>query len=93
MKFKIIIQKKIFRKKFFLFLSSFFSNNIIYLINSNYYITTILYLAQTLGYPKNDFIFSEIKLDFKNFSNSRQGCILIENIFPLGNQIQQQNLL
>ena len=85
--------KKNIQEKIFSFLSSFFSNNIIYLINSNYYITTILYLAQTLGYPKNDFIFSEIKLDFKNFSNSRQGCILIENIFPLGNQIQQQNLL
>ena len=75
------------------FLSTFFSKRIIYLINSNNYITTILNLVQTLGFPKNDFIFSEILEDFKNFSGNRQGCILIQNLFPLGNDTQQQNLL
>ena len=75
------------------FLSAFFSKRIIYLINSNNYITTIINLVQTIGYPKNDFVFSEIIQDFKNYSNNRQGCILIQNIFPLGNSVQQQNLL
>ena len=46
------------RENIFAFLLTFFSKNIIYLINSNYYITTILFLVQTFGYPKNDFIFS-----------------------------------
>ena len=77
----------------FAFLSAFFSKRIIYLINSNNYITTIINLVQTIGYPKNDFVFSEIIQDFKNYSNNRQGCILIQNIFPLGNSVQQQNLL
>ena len=81
------------RENIFAFLLSFFSNNIIYLISSNNYITTILCFAQTLGYPKNEFIFSEITNNFKIFSNSRQGCILIQNIYPLGNLIQQQKLL
>ena len=75
------------------FLSAFFSKRIIYLINSNNYIETIINLVHTLGYPKNDFIFSEIKQEFKHYSNNRQGCILIQNIFPLGNEIQQQKLL
>ena len=75
------------------FLSAFFSKRIIYLINSNNYITIIINLVQTIGYPKNDFIFSEIIQDFKNYSNNRQGCILIQNIFPLGNNVQQQKLL
>ena len=77
----------------FVFLSAFFSKRIIYLINSNNYITIIINLVQTIGYPKNDFVFSEIIQDFKNYSNNRQGCILIQNIFPLGNNVQQQNLL
>ena len=96
----LIIDKVIFlysknqkRKNIFAFLLSFFTKNIIYLINSNYYITTILFLVQTLGYPENDFIYSEIKDNFRIFSFNRQGCILIQNIFPIGNQIQQQNLL
>ena len=75
----------------FAFLSAFFSKRIIYLINSNNYITIIINLVQTIGYPKNDFVFSEIIKDFKNYSNNRQGCILIQNIFPLGNNVQQQN--
>jgi len=77
----------------FAFLSAFFSKRIIYLINSNNYIIIIINLVQTIGYPKNDFVFSEIIQDFKNYSNNRQGCILIQNIFPLGNSVQQQNLL
>ena len=77
----------------FAFLSAFFSKRIIYLINSNNYITIIINFVQTIGYPKNDFVFSEIIQDFKNYSNNRQGCILIQNIFPLGNNVQQQNLL
>ena len=81
------------KENIFAFLLSFFSKNIIYLINSSNYITTILFLVQTFGYPENDFIFSEINHNFRIFSLSRQGCILIQNIFPKGNQIQQQNLL
>ena len=77
----------------FAFLSAFFSKRIIYLINSNNYITIIINLVQTIGYPKNDFVFSEIIQDFKNYSNNRQGCILIQNIFPLGINVQQQKLL
>ena len=77
----------------FNFLTAFFSKRIIYLINSNNYITTILNLVPALGFPKNDFIFTEVRQDFKNFSKNRQGCILIQNLFPLGNVIQQQNLL
>ena len=77
----------------FAFLSTFFSKRIIYLINSNNYITTTINLVQSLGFPKNDFVFSEVKEDFKTFSSNRQGCILIQNIFPLGNDIQQQKLL
>jgi len=77
----------------FKFLTAFFSNRIIYLINSNNYITTTLNLVQALGFPKNEFIFSEIRQNFRNFSKNRQGCILIQNVFPLGNVIQQQNLL
>ena len=77
----------------FKFLTAFFSNRIIYLINSNNYITTTLNLVQALGFPKNEFIFSEIRQDFRNFTKNRQGCILIQNVFPLGNVIQQQNLL
>ena len=77
----------------FAFLSAFFSKRIIYLIHSNNYITIIINLVQTIGYPKNDFVFSEIIQDFNNYSNNRQGCILIQNIFPLGNSVQQQNLL
>ena len=81
------------KENIFAFLLSFFSKNIIYLINSNKYITTILFLVQAFGYPENDFIYSEIKDNFRIFSFNRQGCILIQNIFPIGNQIQQQNLL
>ena len=77
----------------FKFLTAFFSNRIIYLINSNNYITTTLNLVQALGFPKNEFIFSEIRQDFRNFSKNRQGCILIQNVFPLGNVFQQQILL
>lgn len=42
------------------FLSAFFSKKIIYLIISNNYTTTIINLAKIIGYPKNDFIFTEI---------------------------------
>lgn len=35
----------------------------------------------------------EIKNEFKNYAYNRQGCILIQNLFPLGNETQQQNLL
>ena len=77
----------------FEFLSTFFSKRIIFLINSNNYISSVLNLVIKLGYPKNNFIFQEIKQDFKNYSFNRQGCILIQNLFPLGNENQKQNLL
>ena len=77
----------------FTFLSAYFSKRIIYLINSNNYISSVLNLVIKLGYAKNNFVFSEIKQDFKTFAFNRQGCILIQNLFPLGNEIQKQNLL
>ena len=77
----------------FLFLFKFFSKRIIYLINSSNYIASILNLVVKLGYPKNNFIFSEIKEEFKNYALNRPGCILIQNIFHLGTEKQQQNLL
>ena len=44
------------REHIFNFLTAFFSKRIIYLINSNNYITTILNLVPALGFPKNDYI-------------------------------------
>ena len=75
------------------FLNSFFSKRIILLIKINSYISTILNFVQKFGFPKNDFIFYEVIQNFPNYSNNRQGCILIQNLFRLGNDIQQQNLL
>ena len=46
-----------------------------------------------LGYPKNDFVYIEIENEFKSFAYNRQGCLLIQNLYPLGNGIQQQKLL
>lgn len=77
----------------FTFLSAFFSKRIIYFINSNNYIESIINLVRKLGYPKNDFIFMEIKQEFEKYSNNRQGCILIQNLYPLGNELQQKILL
>ena len=82
-----------FNESIFSFLLAFFSKRILYLVNSNNYLTTVINLVNKLGYPKNDFVFSDIKAEFKNFSNNRQGCILIQNLFPLGNEAQRQNLL
>ena len=75
------------------FFVSYFSKNIPKLIHSNNYIYSVINLVVKLGYPKNDFIFLEIKNEFKNYAYNRQGCILIQNLFPLGNETQQQNLL
>jgi len=82
-----------FNESIFSFLLAFFSKRILYLVNSNNYLTTVINLVNKLGYPKNDFVFSDIKAEFKKFSNNRQGCILIQNLFPLGNEAQRQNLL
>ena len=75
------------------FFVSYFSKNIPKLIHSNNYIYSVYNLVIKLGYPKNDFIFLEIINEFKNYAFNRQGCILIQNLFPLGNETQQQNLL
>ena len=80
-----------FNENIFAFLTSFFDKRIIYLINSNNYINTVINLVQKIGYPKNDFVFSEIKKEFKKYATNRQGCFLIQNLFPLGNEIQKQN--
>ena len=80
------------KENIFTFLSLFFYKRIIYLINYNNYISTILNLVQAFEFQKNHFVFSEIKQDLKNFSKSRKGCLFIQNLFPLGNDIQQQNL-
>ena len=79
------------------FLLSFFKKKISFLIHSNNnnsnYISSIIYLIIKFGYPKNDCIFIEIEQDFKIYAYNKQGSFLIQNIFPLGNEIQQQNLL
>jgi hypothetical protein len=80
-----------FNENIFAFLTSFFDKRIIYLINSNNYITTVINFVQKIGYPKNDFVFSEIKEEFKKYATNRQGCILSQNLFPLGNETQKQN--
>lgn len=74
------------------FLMSFFNKRIISLIHSNNYISSIINLVIKLGYPKNDFIYNEIKNEFVVYAYNRQGCILIQNLFPLGNEIQQRTL-
>jgi hypothetical protein len=91
-----IINKNIqndFNENIYSFLLAFFSKRILYLINSNNYLTTVINLVNKFGFPKNDFVFSDIILDFKKYSNNRQGCILIQNIFPLSNDTQKQKLL
>ena len=50
-------------------------------------------LVLKLGYPKNDFVYIEIENEFKSYAYNRQGCLLIQNLYPLGNEIQQQKLL
>jgi len=74
-------------------LFAFFSKRLLYLINTNNYLTTVINLVNKLGCPKNEFIFTDIKAEFKKYSNNRQGCLLIQNIFPLGSETQRQNLL
>ena len=85
-------QKKI-NENVYSFLLSFFTKRIFFLIHSNNYISCIINMAANLGYPKNDFIYIEIKNEFQNFAFNRQGCILIQNLFPIGNEIQKQNLV
>ena len=75
------------------FLFSFFNKRIPSLIQSNNYINSVIYLVVKLGYPKNDFIYVELINEFRTFAYNRQGCILIQSIFPLGNEIQKLNLL
>ena len=75
------------------FLFSFFNKNILSLIQSNNYIYSVNNLVIKLGFPKNDFIYNELVNDFKTFALNRQGCILIQNLFPLGNEIQKINFL
>lgn len=75
------------------FLFSFFNKRIHSLIQLNNYIYIVINLVLKLGYPKNDFIYMELINEFKTFAYNRQGCILIQNLFPLGNEIQKINLL
>ena len=82
-----------FNESIFSFLFAFFSKRLLYLINSNNYLTTVVNLVNKLGCPKNDFVFNDIKAEFKKYANNRQGCLLIQNLFPLGNDTQRQNLL
>ena len=74
------------------FLKSFFNKRILPLIYSNNNISCIINLVLKLGYPKNDFVYIEIENQFKLYAYNRQGCLLIQNLYPLGNEIQQQKL-
>ena len=87
------IYNNIINENIYSFLLSFFNKRIPSLIHCNNYITSLINLVIKLGFPKNDFVYKEIKSEFKNYAYNRQGCILIQNLFPLGNEIQQQNLL
>ena len=75
------------------FLKSFFNKRISSLIYSNNNISCILNLVLKIRYPKNDFVYIEIENEFKSFAYNRQGCLLIQNLYRLGNEIQQQKLL
>ena len=74
------------------FMISYFNKRIPFLIYSNNYIFSIMNLVAVIGYPKNEFVYNEISSDFKKFAFNRLGCILIQKIFPLGNELQQRNL-
>lgn len=74
------------------FLLSFFKKRITFLIHSSNFITCIINMVVKIGYPKNDFIYIEINNEFKTFAFNRQGCILIQNLFPVGNEIQKKHL-
>ena len=87
------MNNNIINENIYSFLLSYFNKRIPSLIHCNNYITSLINLVIKLGFPKNDFVYKEIKSEFKNYAYNRQGCILIQNIFPLGNEIQQQNLL
>jgi hypothetical protein len=88
-----LIKKKNINDNIFSFLFSFFNKKIFGLIYYNNYISSLLNLVIRIGFPKNDFIFSEIENEFKKFAYNRQGCIVIQKLFPLGNEQQQQNIL
>jgi hypothetical protein len=75
------------------FLLSFFNKRIPSLIHCNNYISTIINFVIKFGSPKNDFIYTEITNEFKIYAYNRQGCILIQKLFPIGNTIQKQKLL
>ena len=87
------IKKKILNDNIFSFLFSFFNKKIFELIKYNNYISSLLNFVIRIGFPKNDFIFSEIAKEFKKFAYNRQGCIVIQKLLPLGNEQQQQNIL
>ena len=87
------IKKKILNDNIFSFLFSFFNKKIFELIKYNNYISSLLNFVIRIGFPKNDFIFSEIEKEFKKFAYNRQGCIVIQKLLPLGNEQQQQNIL
>ena len=80
-------------EKIYSFLFSFFNKRIPSLIQSNNYIYSVINLVVKLDYPKNDFVYVELINEFRTFAYNRQGCILIQNLFPLGNEIQKLNLL
>ena len=75
------------------FLLSFFNKRIPSLIHCNNYISTVINFVIKTGYPNNDFVYKEITNEFKIYAYNRQGCILIQNLFPIGNEIQQHKLL
>ena len=75
------------------FLQSFFNKRIPSFIRCNNYISTVINFVRKIGFPKNDFVYINIINEFKIYAYNRQGCILIQNIFPIGNEIQQYNLL
>ena len=75
------------------FLATFFHKNLRSIIYSNNYITSVINFMEKVGEPRNNFIYNEIKSNFRMYAYNRQGCILIQNLFPFGNEIQKQILL
>ena len=79
--------KNVINERIYSFILSFLSKRVFSLIQTENYIST------KIGYPKNNFIFIEIKNEFINYAYNRLGCILIQSLFPLGNEIQKQEFL
>ena len=83
----------IINETIYFFLTSFFDKRISFLINlDKSFSYIIIRLVIKLGYPKNNFIYLEIEKNFNLYAYKKNECLLIQYLFPLGNEFQQQKL-